>query len=101
RGQDVDVELHDVVQLAAADEQERLQVLAHLAELGDQVALADDLAVLVEGHLPGEVERLAAPYLPAMGVAGGLGQSRGIHSGHVLGHHASPCRRLTYATTSV
>src|SRR5882672_3687592 len=38
----VDRELYDVGELAAAGGDRGLQVLAHLTELGDQVALADD-----------------------------------------------------------
>ena len=89
-GQHVDGELDDVVHLAAASQEEGLQVLAHLAELGDEVTLAHDRAGLVGGDLTGHVERLAALYLEAVGVADRFGEGGGIHGQGELGHGGSP-----------
>src|SRR6267378_2662735 len=50
----------DLDDLARAREQHGLEVLADLAELADDVARADELTVLVERHLPGDEDRLAA-----------------------------------------
>ena len=79
----IDGELHDVVDLARAREQHGLEVLADLAELADDVARADELTVLVECHLPGDEDRLAALHLDAVGVAGGLGEAGRVDEGHV------------------
>src|SRR5258708_5522641 len=71
-GEHVDGELDDVVHLAGARAQDRLEVLADLAELGDHVAAADHVAVLVQRDLTGHVDGLPALDLPAVGVTGGL-----------------------------
>src|SRR6185503_10092660 len=65
-GEHVDGELDDVVHLAGARRHQCLQVLADLPELGDQIALADHLARLVQRDLPGHVEGLATLDLPAV-----------------------------------
>src|SRR6185295_11100017 len=72
-GEHVDGELDDVVHLAGARRHQCLQVLADLPELGDQIALADHLARLVQRDLPGHVEGLATLDLPAVSVADRLG----------------------------
>ena len=89
-GQHVHGELDDVVHLAAAGHEEGLQVLAHLAELGDEVTLAHDGAGLVGGDLTGHVERLAALHLEAVGIPDGLGERGGIHGHRELGHGGPP-----------
>src|SRR6185295_15648536 len=85
-GEHVDGELDDVVHLAGARSHDRLEILADLAELGDQIAAADDLAGLVECHLAGDVDRLAALDFPAVGVTGGLREARRIDGLHELRH---------------
>src|SRR6202007_3396170 len=89
RVEDVDGELDDVVELARAREQHRLEVLADLFELGDEIAPADEVAVLVERHLPGDVEGLASLDLQAVRVADGLGEAGRVHRVHELGHGVS------------
>src|SRR4029077_11655396 len=86
----VDGQLDDVVHLARAGHQHRFQVLAHLAELGDQVARAHDVALLVERDLARDVDRLAALGLPAVGIAGRLDEGRRVDGLCELGHGFLP-----------
>src|SRR5882724_4142383 len=85
-GEHVDGELDDVLHLAGARHHDRLEVLADLAKLPDQIALADDVARLVDRDLPGDVHGLAALDFPSMGVTGRRWETRRIHGLHDLGH---------------
>src|SRR5207245_11218703 len=76
----VDRQLHDVGQTPARRRDERLHVLAHLTELGDQVALADDAAVPILGDLAGEKQRPAAPSLGAWESPTEFMSSRGLRN---------------------
>src|SRR5262245_54243157 len=84
-----DGQLDDVVELPRAGEEHRLEILADLSELGDEVAAADELAVLVERHLPGDVEGLASLDFDAVRIADGLGEAGRVHRLHELGHGVS------------
>src|SRR2546428_9925396 len=68
----VDRELDHIGELAAGGGGEGAEVLARLAELGNQVALAHDAPVLVLRELTGEEQEATAACLDAVGVADGL-----------------------------
>src|SRR3990172_7744414 len=83
--QDVDRELHHVLKAPATAFHDGLEVLTDLAELGDDVPLADDLAPRVEGHLTGHEEEAARCDLEGMRLPSGCHQGRGVDRrfGHV------------------
>ena len=80
---DVGVHLHDVRKLRAGGAERRLQVLEHLLRLRLHVARADDVRVLVERDLTGDVHGgVGTGDFHDVRVAGGLRQCRRIGALH-------------------
>src|SRR4029453_1104830 len=75
-----------------------LQVRAHLAELRHEIALADDLAVAILGHLSGQIERAAAARRRAVSEPHGLHELRRVEEVDLARHTillrgVTSCRR--------
>src|SRR5262249_29956058 len=64
-------QLDDVVRRAAGRAHRGVDVLEHLFELRAKVVFSDEVAVLVESDLAGDVNELAARHLGKLRVAGG------------------------------
>src|SRR2546426_11805130 len=90
----VDRELDHIGELATGRGDEGAEVLAHLAELGDQVALAHDAPVLVLRDLTGEEQEATAACLDAVGVADGLRERRRVVELDLPRHRFLPSRTI-------
>lgn len=67
---EVVAELHHVAEAGSRHSERRFEVLEDLADLGLEVALADDPAGAVQGDLAGYVDRVLPGSLHHLGVAG-------------------------------
>src|SRR5207245_2882341 len=90
----VDRELDHIGELATGRGDEGAEVLAHLAELGNQVALAHDAPVLVLRDLTGEEQEATAACLDAVGVADGLRERRRVVELDLPRHRFLPSRTI-------
>src|SRR2546428_565942 len=90
----VDRELDHVGELAARGGDDRAEVLAHLAELGDQVARADDPPLLVLRDLTRDEQEPPAARLGAVGVADGSRERRRVVELDPLRHGLLPSRTI-------
>src|SRR4030095_982613 len=97
--EDVDGELDDVGHVPTGGAHHRLDVAADLAELGHDVALADDRVLLVARDLPRDVHEAAVLDLVSVGVAVRLGKRARLHGRDVILHGVLPVGAVPSRTT--